>query len=94
MVRDERRDELGPLDPRLDLDDAELAELRIEPGADLGLLCILVVPQDVRAMTVNLKAPLVVNRTGRLAKQVILSDERYSLRAPVLREMLATASAG
>ncbi len=40
-------------------------------------------PGDVRAMTANLQAPLVINPATRLGKQVILTDERFSLRHPV-----------
>ena len=34
-------------------------------------------------MTANLQAPLVVNPASRIGKQVILTDERFSLRHPV-----------
>jgi len=41
------------------------------------------VPEDVRAMTANLQAPLILNPVKRIAKQVILTDERFPLRYPV-----------
>ena len=43
----------------------------------------MVVPEDVRAMTANLQAPLVINERDRLAKQVILTDDRFPLRYSV-----------
>jgi flagellar assembly factor FliW len=57
--------------------------LGLDDAADARVLAILVVPEDVRAMTANLQAPLIVNPQKRLAKQVILTDERFPLRYPV-----------
>ncbi|NBQ61596.1 MAG: hypothetical protein EBU40_04855, partial [Proteobacteria bacterium] len=37
-----------------------------------------------RLSTVNLLAPVIVNRKRGVGKQVILSDARYSLRHPLL----------
>jgi flagellar assembly factor FliW len=34
-------------------------------------------------MTANLRAPIVVNRRGRLARQIILAGEQYPLRRPL-----------
>ena len=73
-----------------DLDDQALSGLELGPTDAPRLLCILVVPEDVQAMTANLKAPLVLNRRLRRGKQVILSDDRYPLR----RLVLAGAAAG
>ncbi|MBI3968726.1 MAG: flagellar assembly protein FliW [Chloroflexi bacterium] len=65
-------------------------ELSDEDALKLGLgneaplvLCIVTVPENAEAATANLKAPLVVSRRSGFGKQVILSDERYSLRHPV-----------
>ena len=37
----------------------------------------------IRAMTANLQAPIIINPLKRIAKQVILTDERFPLRFPV-----------
>jgi len=54
--------------------------LELVEGIDPDVFCILVMPEDVRSATVNLKAPIVVNRPRQRGKQVILTDERYPLR--------------
>lgn len=73
------------VDPRYapELSPSDRALLELAPDERYDLYAIVVVPPDLRAMTANLKAPLVVNPRRRLALQVILSDERYSLRHPV-----------
>jgi len=39
------------------------------------------------AMTANLLAPIVINGSARRGRQVILDDERYTTRHPILQEM-------
>jgi flagellar assembly factor FliW len=39
------------------------------------------------AMTANLLAPIVINGNARRGRQVILDDERYTTRHPILQEM-------
>ncbi len=65
--------------------DVDVVELDVEclelvEGNDPDVMCILVMPDDFRSATVNLKAPIVVNRPRQRGKQVILTDERYPLR--------------
>jgi flagellar assembly factor FliW len=38
-------------------------------------------------MTANLLAPIVINGNARCGRQVILNDERYNTRHPILQEM-------
>ena len=77
--------EPGLLIPNYEFDisdpDAEL--LSLDDPSYARVLSILVVPENVRAMTANLQAPLIVNPLKRIAKQVILTDERFPLRYPV-----------
>ncbi len=85
------------LDPALfvadydfELSDADAELLELSDPLDARVLSILVVPGEVQHMTANLQAPLVINSARRLAKQVILTDERWPLRYPVF----GTAGAG
>jgi len=66
-----------------DIADPDVELLDLDDPSDARVLSILVVPEDVRAMTANLQAPLIVNPQKRIAKQVILTDERFPLRYPV-----------
>ncbi|MBM7591504.1 flagellar assembly factor FliW [Brevibacillus fulvus] len=34
-------------------------------------------------VTVNLKAPIVINLENRMAKQIILNDDKYTIRQPL-----------
>lgn len=62
---------------------AELKEIKLETAEDALVLVIAVVPEDVKKMTINLRAPLVINRRTKLAKQIVLEDENFSIREAV-----------
>jgi len=72
-------------DYTLELDEDECESLRLDEGVAPRLYCIVTVPQDVHDLTANLKAPVVINPARRRGKQVIRTDERYSMRQPVLQ---------
>lgn len=55
-------------------------KLKIEKPEDVLIYSIVVVPEDIRKMTVNLLGPIVINHKKRLGKQVILEDSRYSTK--------------
>jgi len=62
------------------LPEAELACLELPPGHRPLLYAIVTVPGDPRQAWVNLRAPLALNVSARLGRQVVLSDDRYSFR--------------
>jgi flagellar assembly factor FliW len=70
-------------DYSFDIADPDAEQLELNDSTEARVLSILVVPEDVRAMTANLQAPLILNPVKRIAKQVILTDERFPLRYPV-----------
>ena len=70
-------------DYSFDLHDPDVELLGLADDVEPRVLAVLVVPEDVRAMTANLQAPLVINPASRLGKQIILTDDRFSLRHPV-----------
>jgi flagellar assembly factor FliW len=70
-------------DYEFDIADPDVELLGLDDSSEARVLSILVVPENVRAMTANLQAPLIVNPLKRIAKQVILTDERFPLRYPV-----------
>jgi len=63
-----------------DLPDADVQELGVEKAEDILVMCIANVPQQFKDSTANLKAPVVFNPHTRKARQIILTDERYTTR--------------
>jgi flagellar assembly factor FliW len=65
-------------DPEFVARDLEILEAS-SPG-DLVLLSVVTLPEEVRDMTVNLQAPLVINPSKRLGRQVITISQEYSTK--------------
>ena len=47
------------------------------------VLAVITVPQDITKMTVNLKAPIVINPTLLKGCQMIVEDDGYLVRQPI-----------
>ncbi|MBC7959820.1 MAG: flagellar assembly protein FliW [Vallitaleaceae bacterium] len=61
--------------------EGELVEKIGEPIIeDLNLFTVVVVPEDIKKMTTNLKAPILVNVKTRKGLQVIAKDEEYAIK--------------
>lgn len=50
---------------------------------DALVFVTLTVPSDITKMTVNLKAPLIINAKTRKACQIIVDEESYMIKYPV-----------
>lgn len=55
-------------------------KLKIEDEKDVFLYTLVVVPEKLEDMTVNLSAPIVINGKERLGRQIILEDKKYKTR--------------
>jgi len=69
------------------LDNATLDSLEIENAEDVLVYSIVVVPEDVSKISMNLKAPIVINTKNRKGAQVILDTDEYGVRHYILEEL-------
>lgn len=58
----------------------DLADLEPSSPGNLVVLAVVTVPRDIRKMTANLQAPLVLNPIKRLGKQVIVASTEYTTK--------------
>lgn len=71
----------APRVPRAEMDSLALTDETARPR----LYSLLTIPQgDPCGITANLMAPVVVNTSARLAKQVVLNTDQYGLRHRLL----------
>jgi flagellar assembly factor FliW len=70
----------------IEISDDTVKKLNIEKPEDVELYTILTIPEDIRAMTANLKAPILINRKNNKAVQEILEDDKYSIKHRVIKE--------
>jgi flagellar assembly factor FliW len=76
---------LPDYDPHVD--EEEFAELGDVTGDSLDIYNIVVIPDYVRHMRVNLRAPVVINNETGLGKQVICTNDDYPIRFMIFEEM-------
>lgn len=72
-------------DYAFELNDEIKEELKIEAKEEVLVMNILVIPEDPQEITMNLKAPIVVNEEKRIAKQIIL-EEDYPIKYKIFDE--------
>jgi flagellar assembly factor FliW len=68
---------------------AELRELKLENINQSAVFSILTIPEDATQMTANLKAPLVINLKEKIARQVVLQENEYSIKHLMFKELRA-----
>jgi len=65
----------------------ELRELKLENINQSAIFTISTIPEDVTQMTANLKAPLIINLKGQIAKQVVLQENEYTIKHSMFKEL-------
>ena len=67
-------------DYQFDLGDQDILDLQVVNKEDIQIRAIVTIPADPREMTANLQAPLIINESRLLAKQIILHDSEYTTK--------------
>jgi len=70
-----------------DIDDEDVKDLKLNGPEDLHVVSVLVIPEDVQQMTVNLAAPIIINTVSGKAKQILLTGSDYNVRAPAFQDI-------
>ncbi len=58
--------------------------LQLAKPEDVALYCIVTLQKDPMQTTANLMGPVIINRSKRLGKQIILDDGSYSVKEKIL----------
>jgi flagellar assembly factor FliW len=68
----------------IDVPDADVAALGIDPATTPHVLVLVTLPGAPNdSPTANLRAPLLIDPDRRVARQIVLGDERLSMTAPL-----------
>jgi len=60
-------------------------------GADLLIYNVVVIPDDIKRMRANLRAPIVINPVTRKGKQVVLKNDNYDMRFRIFEPLTGSA---
>ncbi|MGA1847547.1 flagellar assembly protein FliW [Deferribacter abyssi] len=64
----------------------ELKILQATSFDEITFFGIVVVPENPREATINLRAPLAINLNKKIAKQIILDDDKWQIKTPLFSE--------
>lgn len=65
----------------------ELNSLQVKNLQQTKVYVILTIPKDVTKMTANLKAPLIINNSKNIARQIVLQDNKLHLQYSMYTEL-------
>ena len=71
-------------DYEIKLDDDTINSLKIDKPEEVLLLNIVTLGKKLENSTVNLKAPLVMSVKNKLGVQLILQDDKYNIKEPLI----------
>ena len=74
-------------DYAFELSDETVEKLGIKAPEDVAAFSIMVVPEDLEKMSMNLKAPVIVNGKNKKGLQIILDTDKYTVRHYILDEL-------
>ena len=64
----------------------QLDDLEIEKPEDLLLYTIVTIRENPEESTANLIGPVIINKSKRIGKQIIIEDDKYTTKEKILRK--------
>lgn len=65
----------------------DLESLRLSEVNQARFFSIITIPEDPTQMTANMKAPVVINRKEKIARQCVLQDNNLAIREPIFSKL-------
>jgi len=81
-------------DYMFDIDESDVKALELSSPDELHVVSVVVIPEDIQGMTVNLAAPVIINTLTGKAKQIVLGGSEYNVRAPVFQQICNLVAGG
>ena len=81
-------------DYSVEIDDEEMMDLGIESQNDILVINVVVIPEDIRKMTVNMAAPIIINARRGMGKQILIDSKDLSVRHPVYEDVMRAMGGG
>lgn len=75
-------------DYEIDIDDEKLKEMEIQSSEDVFVLNIVHVSSKIENITVNMRAPIVINIKSNFGEQIILNSEKFSIKQSLIKQPL------
>ncbi len=66
-------------DYSINVQTVDLDDIRLKSISDALVLTLMIVPQTISSIRTNLRAPIIYNPERKVAKQLILQDDKYPI---------------
>lgn len=73
-------------DYEVKLEEELIYRLTIKKPEQVLVLNTITLNSDIRRITINLKAPIIINIKENLGEQIILEEDKYSIKHPLIKE--------
>ena len=73
-------------DYHIDVDVDKITELQVKDTERVLTLAIVTIPENIRNMTANLKAPLLINMRNKLGKQIIMKNDTFPVKYYIMNK--------
>jgi len=73
-------------DYEFNIEDERLREINITSPEDILILNPITLNSKIENITVNLRAPIIINTKNKQAEQVILDNDKYLIKYPLFKE--------
>jgi flagellar assembly factor FliW len=67
--------------------DTYIKDLEIVRSEDVLVLTTVTLSSNIKEMTTNLKAPIIINIKEKLGEQLILDNDKYKIKQPLFNEI-------
>lgn len=73
-------------DYEFNLDEDTIKRLKIKNSKDVLVFNTVTLNSDVKKITTNLRAPIIINIKEKLGEQIILNNDKYLIKYPLFKE--------
>jgi len=70
-----------------DIEDKDVEELSLSNPEELHVVNVVVITEEIKKMTVNLVAPIIINTMTGQARQIFIDESEYNVREPVFKQI-------
>ncbi|MEG6570387.1 flagellar assembly protein FliW [Thermoanaerobacterium thermosaccharolyticum] len=74
-------------DYKVELDEETVKLLDIKDLNHILVFAIVVIPDEIEKMTANLKAPIIINAENNKGMQILIDNDEYMIKHPILKEL-------
>jgi len=74
-------------DYKVEINEETVKLLDIKDLNHILVFAIVVIPDEIEKMTANLKAPIIINAENNKGMQIIMDNDKYMIKHPLLKEL-------